>query len=343
MGMVFKLLPDTCDEDPSSVGPEALVCLVWAAELGVELEIEVGGTIGTSHHPTTGAATQRPALVTSDGALFSAVAICKYLTGLAATQRLSNPAKSSFAQACVRDEVARGPEHLKSEDLIFWAISAAGTSLTSLNKFAIESVLSRLETLLSEPLTDGKDRLHLTGENMGLADLFLFSRVAVSPVYRYSALKRQFFTEKRERLTKWMTRIESSPSVKSSIQSHPGLRWACSESSGSSPTSAGSDNVYITTAINYTNGAPHMGHAYEGIMADAIARYHRCHGRDVFFLTGSDEHGQKVAAAAEKEGVAPIDICNKYAKGFQSLNEKLKVTADKYIRTSDPVHYSGSQ
>eukprot|EP00923_Selenidium_pygospionis_P048002 GHVN01082723.1.p1 GENE.GHVN01082723.1~~GHVN01082723.1.p1 ORF type:complete len:820 (+),score=148.00 GHVN01082723.1:730-3189(+) len=178
---------------------------------------------------------------------------------------------------------------------------------------------------------------------MGLADLFLFSRVAVSPVYRYSALKRQFFTEKRERLTKWMTRIESSPSVKSSIQSHPGLRWACSESSGSSPTSAGSDNVYITTAINYTNGAPHMGHAYEGIMADAIARYHRCHGRDVFFLTGSDEHGQKVAAAAEKEGVAPIDICNKYAKGFQSLNEKLKVTADKYIRTSDPVHYSVSQ
>ena len=68
------------------------------------------------------------------------------------------------------------------------------------------------------------------------------------------------------------------------------------------------DKVYISTAINYTNGLPHMGHAYEAIVADVLARYHRAYGRDVFFLTGTDEHGQKIAQAAEAQKLK-VELC----------------------------------
>ncbi len=66
---------------------------------------------------------------------------------------------------------------------------------------------------------------------------------------------------------------------------------------------------------------PHIGHAYEAVTTDVIARYHRMYGREVFFLTGTDEHGQKIANAANDEGVKPIDISNKYATAFQVMNE----------------------
>ena len=69
---------------------------------------------------------------------------------------------------------------------------------------------------------------------------------------------------------------------------------------------------YVTTAISYTNGMPHLGHAYEAISADVLARWNRIYGRKVFSMTGTDEHGQKIAATAEKLGVQPIDICDKY-------------------------------
>ena len=76
---------------------------------------------------------------------------------------------------------------------------------------------------------------------------------------------------------------------------------------------------YITTAINYANGPPHMGHAYEGICADVFARYHRAYGREVFFLTGADEHGQKIADTAAASGVQPIELCDKHVAMFQAL------------------------
>ena len=75
---------------------------------------------------------------------------------------------------------------------------------------------------------------------------------------------------------------------------------------------------YITTAINYANGPPHMGHAYEGICADVIARYHRAYGREVFFLTGADEHGQKIADTAAAAGVQPIELCDKHVAMFKA-------------------------
>ena len=101
---------------------------------------------------------------------------------------------------------------------------------------------------------------------------------------------------------------------------------------------------YVTTAINYTNGPPHIGHAYEGVTADVIARYHRLFGRETFFLTGTDEHGLKIFQTAEKESAAtgvtvrPIDICDRYAGMFQALNVRLLISNDFYVRTTQPKH-----
>ena len=75
---------------------------------------------------------------------------------------------------------------------------------------------------------------------------------------------------------------------------------------------------YITTAISYPNGRPHIGHAYEAIATDAIARFQRLRGRDVFFLTGTDEHGLKMAQAAREEGVEPAIFAEKMSIRFQA-------------------------
>ncbi|HWO87710.1 MAG TPA: methionine--tRNA ligase [Gemmatimonadales bacterium] len=100
---------------------------------------------------------------------------------------------------------------------------------------------------------------------------------------------------------------------------------------------------YITTAIDYANGEPHIGHAYERIGADAIARYRRLRGDDVHFLIGMDEHGQKVAQAAEAEGITPQAFVDRIAASFRSLWDKLDISYDQFMRTSDPAHKAGVQ
>lgn len=95
---------------------------------------------------------------------------------------------------------------------------------------------------------------------------------------------------------------------------------------------------YITTAINYCNGWPHIGHAYEALTSDVFARYHRLLGQDVFFMTGADEHGQKIAQAAENEGLQPQEICDRYCIGFRALNQRLNVSNDFYVRTTADRH-----
>lgn len=100
----------------------------------------------------------------------------------------------------------------------------------------------------------------------------------------------------------------------------------------------GTEKYYISTAIAYTNGFPHMGHAYEALTADIIARYHRVFGHDTYFLTGSDEHGQKVAASAVKLGRQPLEHCDVYANGFQALNQRLAVSNNDYVRTTSTKH-----
>jgi methionyl-tRNA synthetase len=95
---------------------------------------------------------------------------------------------------------------------------------------------------------------------------------------------------------------------------------------------------YITTPIYYVNDVPHIGHAYTTIAADVLARYRRLTGHDVFFLTGLDEHGQKVQQAAAKAGIDPQAHCDRLAPQFLELWKRLAITHDAFIRTTDPPH-----
>ena len=95
---------------------------------------------------------------------------------------------------------------------------------------------------------------------------------------------------------------------------------------------------YITTAIDYTNSSPHLGHAYEKILADVIARYRRLRGDEVYFLTGVDQHGQKVQQAAEKEGIPPAEFVGRTTRRFSTLWEKLGVRYDGWAQTIDLRH-----
>jgi methionyl-tRNA synthetase len=104
-----------------------------------------------------------------------------------------------------------------------------------------------------------------------------------------------------------------------------------------------SDPFYITTAISYPNGPPHIGHAYEAIAADVIARFQRSQGRDVRFQTGTDEHGLKMAQAARSEGVEPRQFADKMSRLFQQMCDTLNVSYDRFIRTSEEAHYRASQ
>ena len=104
-----------------------------------------------------------------------------------------------------------------------------------------------------------------------------------------------------------------------------------------------SEPFYITTAISYPNGPPHIGHAYEAIAADVIARFQRSRGRDVRFQTGTDEHGLKMAQAARAEGIEPRAFANKMSRLFQDMCDTLNVSYDRFILTSKPDHYRASQ
>lgn len=100
---------------------------------------------------------------------------------------------------------------------------------------------------------------------------------------------------------------------------------------------------YVTTAISYPNGAPHIGHAYELIATDAIARFKRVDGYDVFFLTGTDEHGQKMAQTADKEGITPRELADRNSAKFLEMSKALNASNDDFIRTSEARHYAASQ
>jgi len=103
------------------------------------------------------------------------------------------------------------------------------------------------------------------------------------------------------------------------------------------------DPFYITTAISYVNGVPHLGHAYESVLTDVLARFKRLDGYDVKFLTGTDEHGEKIAQSAEKEGMAARDFADKNAQSFIDLTKTLGLSNDDFIRTTQERHYKASQ
>lgn len=97
-------------------------------------------------------------------------------------------------------------------------------------------------------------------------------------------------------------------------------------------------SFYLTTAIDYANGSPHLGHAYEKVLTDVIARTKRLLGSQVKFVTGLDEHGQKVQQGAEAEGIEPLERCNRIAEEFQSMLKLLGISNDDYIRTTQERH-----
>jgi methionyl-tRNA synthetase len=99
----------------------------------------------------------------------------------------------------------------------------------------------------------------------------------------------------------------------------------------------------ITTAISYPNGRPHIGHAYEAIATDAIARAARMMGRDVFFQTGTDEHGLKMAQTARARGITPSELAEEMSSYFKEMDDALGISYDRFIRTTEPAHHVASQ
>lgn len=106
---------------------------------------------------------------------------------------------------------------------------------------------------------------------------------------------------------------------------------------------ADKQKFYITTAISYPNGAPHIGHAYEVVASDAIARFKRIDGYDVFFMTGTDEHGLKIQQTADKSGTTPKAFVDEMAAKFKAMADRLDCSYDRFIRTTDPDHLPSTQ
>ena len=102
------------------------------------------------------------------------------------------------------------------------------------------------------------------------------------------------------------------------------------------------DPFYITTAINYPNGRPHIGHAYEGIATDVVARHQRMRGRDVRLVTGTDEHGLKMDQTARKLGLATIDLASEMSAHFREMCARLDIAYDEFVRTTEPRHHTAS-
>jgi methionyl-tRNA synthetase len=100
---------------------------------------------------------------------------------------------------------------------------------------------------------------------------------------------------------------------------------------------------YITTAIAYPNGVPHIGHAYEAIATDALARFQRLDGKDVFFLTGTDEHGLKMVQTADAEKLPTMEVATRNALRFKEMDQRLNVSFDRFIRTTEEQHHRSSQ
>lgn len=106
---------------------------------------------------------------------------------------------------------------------------------------------------------------------------------------------------------------------------------------------SGQNSYYITTPIYYVNDKPHIGHAYTTLACDVLARFKRLDGYDVHFLTGTDEHGQKVEKAAEKAGVAPIEFTDSVSQNFRDLAERMNFSHDDFIRTTETRHQKAAQ
>jgi methionyl-tRNA synthetase len=134
---------------------------------------------------------------------------------------------------------------------------------------------------------------------------------------------------------------EKAPSADKSAKAKTMKEKAPLAASYSTP--AKRKSFYITTAIAYPNGVPHIGHAYEAIATDALARFARLDGKDVFFLTGTDEHGLKMIQTAEAEKLPTLEVATRNALRFKEMDQRLNVSFDRFIRTTEEQHHRSSQ
>jgi len=134
-----------------------------------------------------------------------------------------------------------------------------------------------------------------------------------------------------------------APAAKSSAKSPAAPKARPAAVVKPAPAASRGNIFYITTAIAYPNGEPHIGHAYEAIATDALARFQRLDGKDVFFLTGTDEHGLKMVQTAEAEGLSVVDLAARNAGRFREMDETLNISFDRFIRTSEPAHHKSVQ
>lgn len=116
------------------------------------------------------------------------------------------------------------------------------------------------------------------------------------------------------------------------------LNCSCTSSSSSNNGSQAADPFVLTTPLYYVNAPPHMGSAYTTIAADAVARFQRLLGKKVIFITGTDEHGEKIASAAAASGSTPAEHCDLVSQAYKALWEDLDISYDKFIRTTDMKH-----
>jgi methionyl-tRNA synthetase len=135
------------------------------------------------------------------------------------------------------------------------------------------------------------------------------------------------------------TKIETSVAKPKTLT----LKRVSAPAAAPKPAAPARNTYFITTAIAYPNGVPHIGHAYEAITTDALARFQRFDGKDVFFLTGTDEHGQKMIQTAAAEGMTPHDLATRNAGRFKEMDERLDISFDRFIRTSEPAHHRSVQ
>ena len=103
------------------------------------------------------------------------------------------------------------------------------------------------------------------------------------------------------------------------------------------------ERFYLTTAIDYVNGTPHIGHAYEKVISDVIVRHFKQRCNDVFFLTGTDEHGIKIQKTAASKGISPKEMCDENSQSFKDAWKRLDIDYDKFIRTTDDYHEKAVQ
>jgi methionyl-tRNA synthetase len=146
----------------------------------------------------------------------------------------------------------------------------------------------------------------------------------------------------KSRLAKSKSKAKRPKTLTSKSDRAKGRKSAPAATKAEASASSRKPRYYITTAISYPNGVPHIGHAYEAIATDAIARFKRLDGYDVFFLTGTDEHGQKIQQAAAKAGLSPQALVDRNALRFREMVAHMNCSNDDFIRTTEQRHHNSS-